>query len=996
MMRATTRRKVSYVVKNENDDHAHRLGVNSLALDPTAGRDASNPNLGGILYSAGRDGVVAGWDLHMPFQRASKFEIDESEDERSGRSWLLDQTAVQVATPQKPSSRVFSQTHTDWVNDIILCNNNEVVISASSDRTIKLWRPHSIAPNSIYTLGNHADYVKCLATSPAHNWVASAGFDRKVSLWDLNESRSDAILTFTTNSQQQGQLTGATGHVSEVSPKSSIYALATNGHGSIIATGSPEKVVRLWDPKSGKRITKLTGHTDNIRALLISEDGQFVLSGSSDSTIKLWSIKTSRCLATYETHTDSVWTLYSDHPQLRTFFAGSKDGLVTRTELGVSESGTAGEDECVGIFKENGGVAKMVVLDDRYIWTATSSSSVNRWLGIPPRHARTSMARSAFNPDIPNSAMAQLPPPEIAFSGPLPESYMSNENMTLYAGSVLSIPISSYEDDIESNETLVPLRDVPESVIEGKPGLSSHLLLNNRRYVLTVDTEGQVAQWDLVECKKIKIFGKNPIEEVALQLNSMETFSNWCSVDTKIGAITVHLDEHTCFDCEMYADEANLSPDYDIREEQRINLGKWVLRYLFEGFVTAKLLAQEEEQRNLDDNDKASPIRSPVNETDHQLEPQTPNIKEASISVPVPPLPTAINGPHNSDRPSSEANFDSTLHPTSGAVTAPSTAYARSDYFSGAHHDSNTPSTPYIQAPPPAAFATNTGPLSPTSGGFMGRLRNLSVKAKLGRTPSAEAKMEGSLMSSMTSPDPTQSSQALNPLHTRAASTPEQNVYNPGGMSSKQTKPSQGETTSSIPLADAGQTKLPPAEPHIPPVPEIPSWFAPATVNEVPLIEIPPSTTVIISEESFEASSSMDLYRGTVGSTVNDADVIEKVAPNWLLDYLLYNKAPHKEAVKLTFILRPHESSNLPELPGGANNRLLANRVLRVRKLTQYIVDRLKSEDEKAYHSLQPESLELLCGDTVLGPTMTLATIKQRILKASGDVPLSYRVNEKI
>jgi hypothetical protein len=34
--------------------------------------------------------------------------------------------------------------------------------------------------------------------------------------------------------------------------------------------------VRLWDPKSGKRITKLTGHTDNIRALLISDDGQFV------------------------------------------------------------------------------------------------------------------------------------------------------------------------------------------------------------------------------------------------------------------------------------------------------------------------------------------------------------------------------------------------------------------------------------------------------------------------------------------------------------------------------------------------------------------------------------------------------------------------------------------------------------------------------------------------------------------------------------------------
>lgn len=60
------------------------------------------------------------------------------------------------------------------------------------------------------------------------------------------------------------------------SSKCSIYALAVNPAGSILASGSPEKVVRLWDPKSGKRISKLTGHTDNIRALLISEDGQYV------------------------------------------------------------------------------------------------------------------------------------------------------------------------------------------------------------------------------------------------------------------------------------------------------------------------------------------------------------------------------------------------------------------------------------------------------------------------------------------------------------------------------------------------------------------------------------------------------------------------------------------------------------------------------------------------------------------------------------------------
>ena len=59
-------------------------------------------------------------------------------------------------------------------------------------------------------------------------------------------------------------------------PKSSIYALATDSSGQIIASGGPERVVRTWDPKTGKRIGKLVGHTDNIRSILISDDAKYV------------------------------------------------------------------------------------------------------------------------------------------------------------------------------------------------------------------------------------------------------------------------------------------------------------------------------------------------------------------------------------------------------------------------------------------------------------------------------------------------------------------------------------------------------------------------------------------------------------------------------------------------------------------------------------------------------------------------------------------------
>lgn len=58
--------------------------------------------------------------------------------------------------------------------------------------------------------------------------------------------------------------------------KASIYALAVDPQGHMVVSGGPERVVRMWDPRAGKRIGKLVGHTENIRAILVSEDSRYV------------------------------------------------------------------------------------------------------------------------------------------------------------------------------------------------------------------------------------------------------------------------------------------------------------------------------------------------------------------------------------------------------------------------------------------------------------------------------------------------------------------------------------------------------------------------------------------------------------------------------------------------------------------------------------------------------------------------------------------------
>jgi len=49
----------------------------------------------------------------------------------------------------------------------------------------------------------------------------------------------------------------------------------------------------------------------------------------------------------------------------------------------------------------------------------------------------------------------------------------------------------------------------------------------------------------------------------------MDAIASWCSVDTRTGRLTVVLEEHNCFDAEMYADELQLGEAIEFREDQR-------------------------------------------------------------------------------------------------------------------------------------------------------------------------------------------------------------------------------------------------------------------------------------------------------------------------------------------------------------------------------------------------------------------------------------------
>lgn len=150
-----------------------------------------------------------------------------------------------------------------------------------------------------------------------------------------------------------------------------------------------------------------------------------------------------------------------------------------------------------------------------------------------------------------------------------------------------------YEDRELASEA-EPLLETPDFVIGGDNGLVRSIILNNRMHALTVDTAGEVAVWDIIRCICLGKFIKNDVstaghsdsgstgsddsdknpsprealETVRERVEGQAVVNSWSSVDTKMGLLTVHLNDR-CFEAEIYADEAGYGPEKNFGDEFR-------------------------------------------------------------------------------------------------------------------------------------------------------------------------------------------------------------------------------------------------------------------------------------------------------------------------------------------------------------------------------------------------------------------------------------------
>ncbi|MCP4204905.1 MAG: hypothetical protein GY769_23600, partial [bacterium] len=104
-----------------------------------------------------------------------------------------------------------------------------------------------------------------------------------------------------------------------------------------ILSASDDKTIRIWEARSGRHLSTLTGHSGLVMSVFAMGDGRRALSGSSDKTIKLWDLDSQRCLTTLDGHSGEIWSVAVAHDGKRAV-SGSDSGLLKYWDLETGES----------------------------------------------------------------------------------------------------------------------------------------------------------------------------------------------------------------------------------------------------------------------------------------------------------------------------------------------------------------------------------------------------------------------------------------------------------------------------------------------------------------------------------------------------------------------------------------------------------------------------------------------------------------------------------
>ncbi|CAO3696066.1 unnamed protein product [Umbelopsis ramanniana] len=211
----------------------------------------------------------------------------------------------------------------------VLPLSNDVVISASRDKTVRSWnrnRPNDFQEDRLYS--GHTNYVNALAYLPPNEdypngLVVSSGAGKVIHVHDVDRP-DEPVYTLIGHEKTvcslavtpSGDIISGSWDHTAIVWKNFQQAYVLRGHEEavwsvlpvkedVILTASADKTIKLWT--NGKETRTFTGHSGVVRDLALLP-GQGFVSCSADCTIRVWSFS-GQALLELVGHTNFVYSV---------------------------------------------------------------------------------------------------------------------------------------------------------------------------------------------------------------------------------------------------------------------------------------------------------------------------------------------------------------------------------------------------------------------------------------------------------------------------------------------------------------------------------------------------------------------------------------------------------------------------------------------------------------------------------------------------------------
>ncbi|CCG83142.1 U3 snoRNP-associated protein Utp1 [Taphrina deformans PYCC 5710] len=170
---------------------------------------------------------------------------------------------------QSESYILKQQGHFDAMNCVTYSPDGQRVVTASEDGKIKVWDIRS--GFCLVTFTDHTSAITDIHFAKKGNVLFSASLDGSIRAWDLVRYRN--FRTFTAAERVQ------------------FSCLAVDPSGEIVCAGSTDSYdIYMWSVQTGQLIDTLSAHEGPVCSLHFAGEGGVLASGSWDKTVRIWNV----------------------------------------------------------------------------------------------------------------------------------------------------------------------------------------------------------------------------------------------------------------------------------------------------------------------------------------------------------------------------------------------------------------------------------------------------------------------------------------------------------------------------------------------------------------------------------------------------------------------------------------------------------------------------------------------------------------------------------